>query len=349
MAKGFLNRLKNRIKDDRLTSSNNFIGGKSSANSFTSLASSPTSNLLPTGDSNVTALSKSPILEVLLPQTTIRDVVDDAGEVIKSRVSDITQDGFITLFGEYAQNFVDIPKFDLSSINVINDEEVTFKFILCLKDGIDSTPKLYATSETYNELQQQYKNDNPIPTNYLINQRKLIVINIGPVKTKVEELRIDELNLDINLSNIDEKDYVTVFKNLFVTSNYESDNVIGLKANPTYDIIEVLRYISWVVSKPPQNYNNRVLPAQSLGEWASTQDDTPSESEPSTQINNEVDDNNNPAPPPTPAYPPIGRIGRFDEEEQIKNGIIWVWDEESAVWQKLISNGGGGPGGRGDS
>lgn len=292
----------------------------------------PPPSQLPTGDSNVTAVSKSPILEVLLPQTTIRDVTDDAGEVRKSRVSDITQDGFITLFGEYSQNFVDIPKFNLSSINVINDEEVTFKFILCLKDGIDSTPQLYATSETYNELQQQYNNDNPIPANYLINERKIIVINIGPIKKKIEDLRIDELNLDINLSNVDEKDYVTVFKNLFVTSNYESDNVIGLKANPTYDIIEVLRYISWVVSKPPKNYNNRVLPAQSLGEWGSTQNDTPSESEPSTQINNEVDDNNNPAPPPTPAYPPIGRVGRYDEEEQIKNGVTWVWYSDENKW-----------------
>ena len=55
-----------------------------------------------------------------------------------------------------------------------------------------------------------------------------------------------------------------------------------------------MRYISWVVSKPPQNYNDRVLPAQSLGEWSSIEDDTPTESEPSNQTNSEVDDNNNP-------------------------------------------------------
>jgi hypothetical protein len=285
---------------------------------------------IPTNDNNVKVVSTSPILDSLSPKETIREVIDSDGEVEAYRVSNISQNGYITLYGDYSQNSVDIPQFDLSSINVINDEEVTFKFILCLKDGINSESQLFATSETYNKLQQQYKDNNPIPTNYLINQRKIVVVDIQPIKQKVEDLRIEELNLDINLSNVGEKDYVTLFKNLFVNSNYESDDVTGYKANPTYDIIEVLRYISWVVSKPPQNYNDRVLPADLLGQWGSIEDETPSESEPSIETTNE---------PNLSEYPPIGRKGRYDEEEAIWNNRTIIWLESEDRWTLMNKNG----------
>jgi len=311
---------------------NNLIGlnNTNSGNQNNDLPSGrPFPTTISTNDTNVNVVS-SPILESLSPQQTIREVVDADGLVEKIRVSNISENGFITLYGNYSQNSIDIPTFDLSSINVINDEEVTFKFILCLKDGNNSVSQLFATSETYNKLQQQYNDNNPIPTNYLINERKIVVVDIRPIKNKVEDLRIEELNLDINLSNVGEKEYVTVFKNLFVNSNYESDNITGYKANPTYDTIKLLRYISWVVSKPPQNYNDRVLPAQSLGEWRSIKDELPSESEPPNETTNDTF---------LPEYPPIGRRGRYDEEEAIFNSRTIMWLDNENKWVPMNKNG----------
>jgi hypothetical protein len=289
-------------------------------------------NFNTTNDNNISVVSSAIVEPQLQLERSVREIIDDDGVVTKFRANNITQNGFITLYGNYPQNQVDIPKFDLSSINVINDDEVTFNFILCLKDGETTEPKLYATSETFDNLQQNYNDSNPIPVNSLIHQRKIVIIDIAPLKTKVDELRIAELNLDINLSNVGDKEYVKVFKNLFVNSNFETNNVNGLVANPTYTIIEILRYISWVVSKPAQNYNNRILPADTLGQWGAFETEEPSETTPSTPVNQNVDTNNNPAPPPLPTYPPIGREGLYDEDTAFYNGKLYLWDADATQW-----------------
>ena len=48
------------------------------------------------------------------------------------RVSNFTSNDVITLFGDYPQNYVDIPKFDLSEIIVINEYIANFNFIVSL-------------------------------------------------------------------------------------------------------------------------------------------------------------------------------------------------------------------------
>jgi hypothetical protein len=285
-----------------------------------------------TNDNNISIVSSVGIEPQLQLERSVREIVDDDGLVTSFRANNITQNGFITLYGNYPQNKVDIPRFDLSSINVINDEDVTFNFILCIKDGKNTEPQLYATSEVFNNLQQNYNDSNPIPVNYLIHQRKIVIIDIAPLKEKIAELRVAELNLDINLSNVGEKEYVQVFKHVFANSNYEEDSVTGFKANPTYSIIELLRYISWVVAKPPQNYNNRVLPANTIGQWGAIETEEPSDTTPSVQVNNNVDENNNQATPPLPTYPPIGREGLYDEDEAYYNGKLYLWDADVNQW-----------------
>jgi hypothetical protein len=288
--------------------------------------------VIPTTDNNVTIVSSTQT-NTISPNETIRESInEDDGTIEKNRISNITQNGFITLFGNYKQNSVDIPKFNLSSIVVINDEDVTFKFILCLKDGESSQPTLYATSNFYNQLLQAYGINNPIPVNYLINERKIVVIDIQPLKQKIEDLRVTELNLDINLSNQSDKEYVKVIRNLFAISNYQADSITGLKANPTYIIIELLKYISWVVSKPAQNYNNRILTADTLGQWGEIETEQSSETSPSTNVSNIVDDNNIATTPPLNIYPPIGRLGISDEEEVFYNGKLYIWDSTFEEW-----------------
>ena len=274
------------------------------------------------------------------PTETQKRVEIVEGDVTTFKVGNIEKDGgSITIFGDYEQNQVDIPTYDLSTLNVIDDPDVTFDFVLSIKDGEESEPKLYVTSEFYNALIRNYNNNQPFQTNDIIQAKNIVVVDIKPLKEKVEDLRNQELELDINLTTTDDKKYVEVFRNLFVNSNYEKDNVKGLNANPTYTILELLRYISWVVSKPAQSYDERLIPAELLGEYGSIQDTTPSENEPSKKIEDEKDDDGNSTDPSPKLYPPIGRKGIEDAEEVFYNGKTWTWFEDTETWNRTNSDG----------
>lgn len=269
--------------------------------------------------------------KVTVPSINIRRSIVD-GEDVAVTVGNFEEIDKIRLFGEYTQNFVDVPKYDLSKINVIQDDEVDFDFILCLKDGEDGLPKLFATNQFYTTLTNDYNQNNPIGVNDIIDERNVVVIDIKSLKEKVESLRIEELELDINLTTTSDKKYVEVLRNLFVRSNYKNDSVKGLEANPTYTTIELLRYISWVVATPPQNYDDRLLPTEYLGDFKGYNEELPTEDEPSKQIGDDEDDNGNPTELSPNLYPPIGRRGVEDEEEVVYNNKIWTWIEAIESW-----------------
>ena len=284
-----------------------------------------------------------------LEKNTRVEIVE--GDINTYKVGNFTKDGgSITLFGDYEENQVSIPTYDLSNVNVIDDPDVTFDFVLCLKDGEESEPKLYTTSTFYNALIRNYNNNQPFQTNDIIDQKNIIVVDIKPIKEKVEQLRQQELNQDINLTNSSDKKYVEIYRNLFVNSNYSKDDVSGLKATPTYTLIELLRYISWVVSKPAQNYDDRLIPANLLGEFGQKEVEEPKENEPSKKIEDEKDDDGNSTNPSPNLYPPIGRKGVEDEEEEFFRGKTYTWNESTQTWERLDPNtgdpkGGGGRGG----
>ena len=284
-----------------------------------------------------------------LEKSTRVEIVE--GDINTYKVGNFTKDGgSITLFGDYEENQVSIPTYDLSNVNVIDDPDVTFDFVLCLKDGEESEPKLYTTSTFYNALIRNYNNNQPFQTNDIIDQKNIIVVDIKPIKEKVEQLRQQELNQDINLTNSSDKKYVEIYRNLFVNSNYSKDDVSGLKATPTYTLIELLRYISWVVSKPAQNYDDRLIPANLLGEFGQKEVEEPKENEPSKKIEDEKDNDGNSVDPSPNLYPPIGRKGVEDEEEEFFRGKTYTWNESTQTWERLDPNtgdpkGGGGRGG----
>jgi len=284
-----------------------------------------------------------------LEKNTRVEIVE--GDINTYKVGNFTKDGgSITLFGDYEENQVSIPTYDLSNVNVIDDPDVTFDFVLCLKDGEESEPKLYTTSTFYNALIRNYNNNQPFQTNDIIDQKNIIVVDIKPIKEKVEQLRQQELNQDINLTNSSDKKYVEIYRNLFVNSNYSKDDVSGLKATPTYTLIELLRYISWVVSKPAQNYDDRLIPANLLGDFGQKEVEEPKENEPSKKIEDEKDNDGNSVDPSPNLYPPIGRKGVEDEEEEFFRGRTYTWNESTQTWERLDPNtgdpkGGGGRGG----
>ena len=287
---------------------------------------------IPTENTNVTAVSQ-PIAERSNVENNIRGIENPEGEIIRVRIASFTKNGIIRVTGRYSQNYFDFDSYDLSVLNVIADEEVDFKFILCLKDGDLSIPQLYATKTLYETLVASYQYGNAIGVNDIIHERNIVVIDLQSLKQKVEDLRVKELSLDINLTNVSERNYVHVFRNLFVNSNYETNESNGLTASPTYNLIELFKYISWVVSKSSNNYDERLIPADLLGEFNNFEiTQIPAEDEPSTQVNQNVDTNNNPAPPPLPTYPPIGREGLYDEDTAFYNGKLYLWDADATQW-----------------
>ena len=158
-----------------------------------------------------------------------------------------------------------------------------------------------------------------------VDAEHIVLVNLSPLKQKISELRADELNLDINLTASNgEKKYVQVHRNLFEKSNYQTTNEGGLKAEPTYDYIELVKYISWVVRKPNTNYNERILQANLLGQYGSIEVTTPSPTQPSINVT---------TTPPSTQYPPIGRKGVEDEEEVLFNGELYWWIESLQQWR----------------
>jgi len=311
--------------------------------------SSKPPNPIETPIPEVESVSKEISTPKKLSSKNIRERFDENNDIEKQVVGNFEEIDKIRLFGEYTQNFVDVPKYDLSKINVIQDDEVDFGFILCLKDGEEGLPKLFATKQFYISLTSNYNQNNPFGVNDIIDEKNIVVIDIKPLKSKVEDLRIQELNLDINLTTTSDKKYVEVLRNLFVRSNYKKDSVKGLEANPTYTDIELLRYITWVVSKPSQNYDERLLPAEDLGDFKGKEETTPSENEPSKKIEDEVDDNGNSTNPSPNLYPPIGRKGVEDEEEVFYNGKTWTWFEDTETWMLTNSDGDPPSGGSGNT
>jgi len=262
---------------------------------------------------------------------------DDTDGIEQYKVSDFTKDGVITLTRNYPENSVDIDAYDLSTIQVIKNDDVNFNFILSILDGLNSEPTLYTSDKFYKELVDSYDETspkfNPAFTNNAINERNIVVVDIKPIKERFEKLRQAELDIDIIATDSENKDKVEVIKNVFYFSNYEVDDTDKLIANPTYDILELLKYINWVVSKPAQSYDERLLSPQIIGNWNRIQtpiEELTDEEEPSVNRSNRDRTST--------IYEPVGRRGRVDEEEFVYAGDVYVWIEDESKWKKTSND-----------
>ncbi len=278
---------------------------------------------------------------------SIREIYNQNEEQVqKQRVGNFSEIAQIRLYGEYPQNFVDIPRYDLSKVNVLLDQDIEFDFILCLKEGADSEPQLYASARFFQTLMKEYRVDgSPFAVNDIIEEKNIVVVDIKPIKEKVEELRAKELSINLNRNEISGQ--VEVRKNLFVYSNYQVGSGGVLEANPTYDINELIKYITWVVSKPAANYDDRLIPTNELGDYdgytkEEKEADTNTDS-PSNEKDTQTDDNGNPKDPNPKTFLPIGRRGVQPGETVLFNGKYWEWDAVNEEWVIDLSNNGQNP------
>jgi len=213
----------------------------------------------------------------------LRRTLDSDGYYTTTKVGDFDEIGYISLIGEYPQNRIDIPRYDLSKVVSLGTNIANFNFILSLKDG-DGEPKLFANKNVMIDLIAKYGKKEPIPVNYLINQRKLVVIDIGPLNLLTEQMIATELSINLNSNK-----NVEVSRNLFTYTNYVSDEDGKLVANPSYDLNELIKYITWVVTKPNQNYDDRLLPSNVIGDWNGSVPEPPAEDEQPTDTTNVPD------------------------------------------------------------
>ena len=251
----------------------------------------------------------------------LRRSLDSDGNDITTKVGDFTQTGYISLTGEYPQNRIDIPRYDLSKVVSLNTDIADFNFILSIKDG-DGEPKLFCNKNVMIDLIAKYGKKEPIPVNYLINQRKIVLINIAPLNDVTEVMRGEELS--INLYSNEDNGQIEVTRHLYTYSNYQVGEGGQLVAEPSYDLNELIKYVSWVVQKPNPDYDDRLLVANELGDWDSYSTELPAEDEPPTDTT---------YVPSNTVYPPIGRAGIKDGENVVNNLTTWVWNVELNKWQ----------------
>jgi len=259
------------------------------------------------------------LTEQAVDSSNLRRVPDDdnEGSYLQIRVGKFDRDGFIVISGDYPQNTISIPKFNLSDINKLNNQNALFNFILVIKNGSESEPDIYASNKVYSELIENYNQNNPIPTNYIIHERKIVVIDIKPLLESIEDLRDLELGINLNGGN----GFVEVYRNLMVYSNYEPDGTDGLKANPEVRLVELIKYISWVISKPAANYDDRLLDTTVIGSYKDY-----------ITSDNEEPDSDTPPEETTQQYPPFERPGAYNGESMINNNIEYVWSELLNMW-----------------
>jgi len=275
-----------------------------------------------------TPISIQPAQSINTSISDIRLVDDDNGEPIYIKVSNFSENGAIRITGDYPQNYVDFPKYDLSPLNILSS--VNFKFILGIKESVLSAETTYYTSKTFyeNELINSYQNNQPYLVNATIKQEKIVIIYLEQYKKKIESLR--EIELSLPIQEIFDGGLL-IEKNLFMNSNYQLDSTqqSGVKSTPTYNIDELVNYVDWVVSKPSTDYDNRLLDAREIGKWNEISNETvttttPSPTEPST--------NTTTTPPVPKTYPPIGRAGSSDGEEVLFDGDLYLWDDFDEIW-----------------
>jgi hypothetical protein len=232
---------------------------------------------------------------------------------------------------KYKQVNVNVVKYDLSKIQTTDNPDINFDFVVSLKDGLDGIPQLWATDKFLKALEAEYTKGKPFGVNDIIEKKNIVVVDIKPLKEKVEALRKKELSINLNRNEI--KGQVEVRKNLFVNSNYKVGADGSLEAIPTYEIEELLKYLSWVVSKPSSNYDDRLIPTNELGDFDgySKEEDIPEDS-PSEQTNTSTNENNEAVSSPISLYPPIGRKGTTANETVFRDGKYWEWDGEFESW-----------------
>jgi hypothetical protein len=177
-----------------------------------------------------------------LPNVNIVD--RDTKQIQEIIPDDFKKYGKFLLEGGYKQNSVTFDKFNFDDIVGLNT--IKFEFILKLVNGADV--RYYTSTQTLTDLLQFNADNSPYFSHELLKPSSVVTINVKTLLGLLSDQKSDEA-----------ADGTNVFFNLFL------DNVTN-----KLDYTKLVEYIDWVVSKPPSNYDDRIIPVGNIGIWSST-------------------------------------------------------------------------------
>ena len=151
----------------------------------------------------------------------------------------------IVLTGNYAVNKIDFKLPNLDNIKIVQD--TNFRFILAIKENVNSEPiGLYTSPLYYNELVTSYNESNPYFIQKSFLDEFIVTYNIDDIKTIFSDLQLKEKVSDVRVS-----------KNVFILGD------------GTYDYNALVRYIDWTVSavKLSELGTNGVLPLSEIASY----------------------------------------------------------------------------------
>jgi len=156
---------------------------------------------------------------------------------------DFKKYGKFLLEGEYTQNSVSFDKFSFDDI--LGLDTIKFEFILKLINASDV--RYYTSTQTLTDLIEFNQDNAPYFSHEILKPSSIVTINVKELLTLLSQQKSDEA-----------ADKTNVFFNLFLDT-----------LTNKLDYTKLVEYIDWVVSKPPTNYDDRIIPVGNLGIWAS--------------------------------------------------------------------------------
>lgn len=174
---------------------------------------------------------------------SVRAVDRDTNEIVAIPPDNFEKDGSFVLTGGYEENKITFDKFSLTDLTITN--QAKFEFILKVVGG--GTTKWFVSDVTYARLKEEEANNKPFYSHELLKPSSIVTLDLRPI--------IDNLKL---YKPIEEEAGVgvRVDKNLFYGPSTDGID---------YDAL--LRYVDFLVSKPSSNYDERILPVASIGQW----------------------------------------------------------------------------------
>jgi hypothetical protein len=253
--------------------------------------------------------------------------LDEFGEITQKILekSKLSKKGEVILRGNYPENKVYFPVYDISNITVNPDININFilKINSYLKSGqgVGTRYKLFTSSKIYEYLVDAYNRNIPYPA-----LSKLVEVVEIDLKTLIDFVKFQRPEEE--------------------TVNVEINNNVGIKFNKDRNDYEIdydtlLKYIDWVVTKPGINYEERLIPVNEISDVqiveeedteATPDDNTNQSGEGGTTQNN---NNQDPNPNINPNSPnaPVGRAGNyFGEIVSLPSGN-YFWDGTQWILQ----------------
>lgn len=158
----------------------------------------------------------------------------------------LTPTSKIVVTGDFEENTLSLDKYVLDRVESFTNIDIQF----IVRTTYNQEKRLFTSSNFKNRLVKSYSENNPYLTQTALSE--IIEIDLGPIVERVRKLLNEE-----------KKDGVKFSENVFVDLTYDDEGKQFVQIN--YE--KLLEYIEWTVTKPSQNYDERLQPSSDLSEF----------------------------------------------------------------------------------